>query len=768
MNQRVSQAKRLIEAFIALMVGRRARIHWDGSGSVDNDGEVHLPPPQTGDAEEIALLTRLAVHESGHLLATDNGFADRLTREELAIFNVLEDPRMERSQVQRYPGASLVLSRGLDGMLQRIGDHLDEKLEGEPETAVQLDLLLRGFLAVAPHGPFARYAPQILERIAPRIAEPQRAAIAEALAQLPMLASSLEAEDVARAFVARMREEQQSPDVPQAAPAEEPQQDRPEPPEQEHEQQDRSQPGQPPAEQTEQERAGDRDAAASQQDQPPSEPQAQDAGGQQPRDGSPAGSGDEGAQAAAPDPAKDGEGQGSNPPGSDHSAAASGHHGGSGTRETDERGDEGQAGTGEGGASSDKATPGSRAHGGEGEQPNTGSGHQTTGAPGPGVADAGGDGAQFQDSASASVPGTPGETASSGQQETQPAPSASGQEAGAAEPLDLGRLLREAHVARYGATAKAGQPGGDEQADAAGAELTDKELERVEALLAQADPNASLDELVEASLVALAASDDECDEDSSSGEGAGMSLACEPTPPTNLIEARLQGVQSRLVTVLQRELQDKRRRPTRIAYNGSRVMPQRFWRLDALGDTKVMLHRRAATGIDAAATVLLDSSGSMRGQLTVAAQVTMAFSLALQRLGVRTRVARFPGRETVTETLQRFGESARSCVHRCGELTASGGTPVGAAVALETPALLQQRKLKNILAVVTDDEPGDSHTLLSALEEAAQLDVLVVGVGIGCDIRRWIALSVGVQDVNELPEALARLFRENITEKLAA
>ncbi len=763
MNERVSQAKRLIEAFIALMVGRRAQVHWDGSAGVDNGGGIHLPPPQTGDADEIALLTRLAVHEGGHLVATEKGFADRLTREELAVFNVLEDPRMERSQVQRYPGASLVLSRGLDGMLQRIGDHLDEKLEAEPETAVQLDMLLRGFLAVAPHGPFARHAPQILERIASRIDEPQRAAIDQALAELPTLASSLEAEDAARAFVARMREEQQSPEVPQAPSTEEPQQDEADQPEQEQEQQDQSEPEPEP----EPEQGRD-PAAASQQDQPPSGPQVQDAGGQQPGDGSPAGSGDEGAQAASAGATKDGEGQGSNPAGSNHSAAASEHHEGNGARETEGRGGESQAGPNEGGASSDEGTPGCQDHGGEAERPGTDAGDQTTGAPGPRVTDAGEGGAQSQESASASVPGAPGETASSDQQDAQPAPSTSAQEAQAGEPLDLGRLLREAHVARYGATAKAGQPGGDEQADAAGAELTDEELERVEALLAQADPNASLDELVEASLVALAASDDECDEDSSSGEGAGMSLACQPTPPTNLIEARLQGVQSRLVTVLQRELQDKRRRPTRIAYNGSRVMPQRFWRLDALGDTKVMLHRRAATGIDAAATVLLDSSGSMRGQLTVAAQVTMAFSLALQRLGVRTRVARFPGRETVTETLQRFGESARSCVHRCGELTASGGTPVGAAVALETPALLQQRKLKNILAVVTDDEPGDSQTLLSALEEAAQLDVLVVGVGIGCDIRRWIAHSVSVQDVNELPEALARLFRENITEKLAA
>ena len=82
-------------------------------------------------------------------------------------------------------------------------------------------------------------------------------------------------------------------------------------------------------------------------------------------------------------------------------------------------------------------------------------------------------------------------------------------------------------------------------------------------------------------------------------------------------------------------------------------MTQRFWRLGTLGDTKVFVQKRDASGIDAAATVLLDSSYSMKKQLRVAAEVAMAFSMAMQRLGVRTRLVRFPGSETVTETLSR-------------------------------------------------------------------------------------------------------------------
>lgn len=725
MNHKVTQATRLIEAFIALTVGRKAQVHWGGVGGLTSEGVIHLPMPKTGDAAEIALLTRLAVHEGGHMLETTPGFGERLTQEELTIFNMLEDPRMEMRQGQRWPGASLVLSRGLDEMLQSIEDNLDETLAAAPERAVHLDLLMRGFLAVAPHGPMVRRAPRIRHRIAPHINDTQRAAIEEAVAKLPSLSSSLDAEAAARAFLARLRQPEPPP----------PQEESDEP--QKQEQTDDEQPasdgeaaqGPQPGE-TE----GDSGAGAAQQ------PEANGQGG---------GSGD-GSDAEAPTEGKptNSDGADGGDSGGENASDASGSGDAEGAGEdaygtgtTDPQGD-GAGGGPTLGASPDAGGDNTGAAG-DGETQSKDSAGQRRGADSSGSSGAG--------EAAASQPGHDAGTA-----------------AKAGEPFDLGQLLRDAHVMRYG------PPDGVENAaaaDPAAAPLREQELERVAAVLAQADTSAPLEELVKASLTALAAGEaNEGGEDAngSTSDGAGMSLAVAPTAPATLVETRLQGVQSRLVTVLQRELQDKRRRPTRAAYGGGRVMSQRFWRLGTLGDTKVFVQRRPASGIDAAATVLLDTSDSMKKQLAVAAEVTMAFSLALQRLGVRTRVARFPGTDTVTETIQRFGESARNCVQRCEELTASGGTPIGAAVALETPSLLLQRKLKNVLVVVTDDEPGDIAALTAALERADEQGILAVGVGIGCDIRSWIPTSVAVQEVNELPDALARLFRENISEKLAA
>jgi hypothetical protein len=746
MTHKLIQARRLIEVFLALMLGQRVPVHWDQRAGMDNAGGVHLPMPQTGGAAEIALLTRLAVHEGGHLLETQPGFADRLTAQELGVFNALEDPRMESRQAKRYHGASLVLSRGLDEMLQNIDGRLDARLAEAPERALQLDLLLRGFLAVAPHGPIARRAPGLLERLAPRLGDAQRRAVEHAVARLPDLGTSLETEEAARALIARLRE----PEVPLE--------------------------GEPPSdtpagvESSAAEAGGQQAAGDAQEDR--SEPASRYGGaepasnGDQPKGAAedPAASGSTG---AAGTKSADGEAGDDPPSGASEDNGARGgtdpaFDAGAQPRESEKamgpgQGDQQSASGSEGDdlQGSDSRPNGTRTDCLAGAEPMQGAGAEGASQP------------EHGGEVSTEAPGTVGLTTheESASDASDLGTDALGLADTAAEPLDLGTLLRETLIARYGLPQA---DSCDQEADPGAQPPSDEEVQEVEAMLAQADPSASLEELLEATLAVLAAGQGKEREISSPGDGAGMSLGNTANRPLDAMEMRLQGVQSRLVTVLQRELQERRRRPRRAAYTGARVMTQRFWRLAALGDTRVFVQKREASGIDAAATVLLDSSYSMRKQLRIAAEATMAFSLALQRLGVRTRVVRFPGPETVTETLQRFGESPRFCVQRCASLVASGGTPVGAATVAELPLLLAQRRLKNILIIVTDEDPGDAETLARALACAEELDVLVVGVGIGCEIRAWIPNAVKVQEVGELPEALASLFRDRISARLAA
>jgi len=747
MNQAAVAAMRLIEAFVALIVGRRVPISWDNRASLDSQGTIHLPRPKTGDAAEIGLLTRLAVHEAGHVLHTEKGFADRLDKVELVIFNVLEDPRMEREQCSQYPGAGLVLTRGLDEMLQGLETSWEAECP-QPGRALALDLLVRGFLQLAPHEPIVRRAPRMLELLAPAISPKEREAIEVAAAEIPAASNSIDAENIARALVARLRQQEVSP------PAQEPASDQQQEPA-DDEDSDADSSGQDPdqvqqagnetaTDSPESDASGEGQGDSSQQDQnngqpkpvtdneDPTEVRSQDADRTDAGPPDAGGTGDAASQAETADDSDGAEGGGqSAQPGSDSQGNARPDG------PTEEISDEPQTQAGEG------------------------TGNAAPGSPGPG-----GGGDASQGSSDDDADGA-GETERTGNELAQTGPSG-GQgslEMEQVQPFDMGSLLRQTIAERYGAP-------DDGQDDAAAPNpISDDELERVRVSMMAADADGDLDLLLEASLKALVADDagDELAEGSLAG-GASMSLASgEGQAEPLALDLRLQGVQARLVSVLQREFQDRKRRPTKAANAGGRIIAQRHWRLARLGDTRVFAKKRIANGIEAAATLLVDSSYSMKDRLQPALEVTLAFSLALQRLGVRTKVVRFPASDTVLlETLQQFGESPRRCTERSRGLSADGGTPIGAATAIETELLLQQNRLKNFLAIVTDDEPGDPDTYLAALAQARELDVQVVGVGIGCDISQWIPESVSITNVDQLPDALSALFRSSVVMKLAA
>lgn len=796
MTQTMMMAKRFIEGFIALMMGRQVPVHWNGRSSITRDGEICLPPPQTGEAAEIALLTRLAVHECGHLVHTEKGWADRLSSEELGIFNALEDPRMEKAQKDQYPGASVVLSRGLDELLPRIGETLGQKVQANPRCALELDLLVRGFMALAPHPPLVRHGPGLLELLAPSISAAERDAVDEAVALLANASGSLDAEQIARGLLARLKaaEQQTPPAEPdddaggnESAADQDAQQD-PADADQKAAEGDQQEPQTPPEptaqEESAEDNAGDQreeSTPESTDDQAGAQPEVDQGGKQDSADpDQEAAKGDQQQPQMPPesmaqeDSAEDHAGdqrEESAPDSANDQAGAQQANAGASQQTPDSEG--GQGGKPEESGSPEAAAGGQSSEGmpaNPGEASDIAGGSESSGesqaAPGQQSGDKADDSNQLGDQQSqeeSSGQAEP-ETPSNGQRSSEPA-GADNADGDVDSPLDLGALLREALAQRYG-----GAEGGEQSESEALIPMTGDELEKLRSVLAGADSDQSLEQLLEISLMALAGAEDgENNGEGDPGQGAGMFLAGPRSPDHgNALQSRLQGVQSRLVTVIQRELQDKKRQPTRSAHAGSRIMPQRFWRLRTLGDTKVFAKPRLAGGIDAAATVLVDSSYSMKERLSAAAEVALAFSLALQRLGVKTKVVRFPGAQTVTETLQRFGEPARACVQRCSSLIADGGTPVGAACILEMEELLEQRRLKNLLAVVTDDDPGDPETLAAAIAAAHDQDVLVVGVGIGCDIRAWIPTSVSVANVEELPDALRQLFRENISTKLTA
>lgn len=688
MNSKAREAMRFIEAFLSLLLDKRVPVNWGSHAGMSCEGSITLPTPVTGDDAEVALLTRLAMHEAGHVEETEQGYSDRLTAEELGVFNVLEDPRMEAARCDKYPGASILLSRGLGEMLRTLRDKVLSN-EGSTVDAWRIDLLLRSFLAVAPHAPIREHAGDILNGLAPHISDVQRQAIDGALPIVATLKSSREAESLATSIVKQLRE--------------------PEPP-----------PLPPPQ--------GDNGGDES-EDQGAREPSASDGGepGDQQQsnpDQEPEAGNDQGNEDADPDSGmgaeqKDAEAQGSEQggaqePPSDAEESSDSHEGNDGAQ--------GQGSPAESDPQSSRPAP-----------TEADAAHQESTAP------------DQSRSSSGTTSGT----------ESNEAPQGFEQESGV-QTIDLGTLLREALVERYGVA--------QESEALLPLPVDDRDVKRLAAVLAAADPTETAEQLLDQALVALQRTEDA--ETSEAGPSAGMSLAPQTTGGL-AIDTRLQGIQAKLATVLQRELQERRRRPRRLAFSGESIAAARYWRLEQLGDTRVFIKRKPVTGIDCAATIVIDSSISTKPFLHVSLEVAVAFSLALQRLGVRTKVVRFPGVETVTETLQRFGEPARVCVKRIADVSAGGGTPMGAAAAMELPLLLEQRKLKHVMAFITDGQARDHELLRATLQSAADADVLVVGVGIGYDVSAYIPQSVRIQTVAELPAALERLFRESIGAVLA-
>ena len=252
------------------------------------------------------------------------------------------------------------------------------------------------------------------------------------------------------------------------------------------------------------------------------------------------------------------------------------------------------------------------------------------------------------------------------------------------------------------------------------------------------------------------------------GGGAGSSsLADEMNEGSNLLPP----VPARLVSVLLRELQDRRRRPSKLAYSGSRVDASRIWRIKSMGDAKVFRKKAAVHGVDAGVSILLDRSGSMDGDMEQAASITYAMAVALQRVnGVKTSIDVFPGLlEPVREVLP-FRQNPRLIKSELESVTAMGGTPTAQALAFRLQKLIELRCEKRVVFVITDGRPDSQEDMEKVLHRAEREDIAVIGVGLGSNsaVRSTFAVSVTVDSVEDLPDALEQLFRNTLVERLAA
>lgn len=783
-QMKIATAMKTIAGFLSLIAGRKAVIVWGQPASCGENGVISLPRPKTGEADEIALLTRQAVHEAGHDSHTDFSALAGISPELQTIFNMLEDPRIEAEQMKEFKGASLILNRGLDSTYQTILAKLDVSKEEHQSMILAVTTLTRGFLAIAPHDSIREFGPQFLAKFESALSSQMREAVQAAVARLSTCENSADVVALSQVLLSALKEPAQS-EVPEE----------PTVPEVPNDGEKDS--ATPP---TGGEAAGENQQGKADESHTP-EAEASEHADAPGSDGADSAEPSDGAAQGSPEGANEDDGAEPDGPGSDDAASDERAQSSQGAEpESAEGPQDGQPGSpttdkasaeGAGEPAAEETQETNAKHGDPESSPgNSGPDGQTTESDGDGQAtgaSAGQPGDQGQtdqpqpakegggqDPAGSGAPGgidlpVPCEEGEAGNTAHAPEDSAKPLDLASIKGLDLGMLLKQAYIDQFG------QPDVDGQLEvAAEATEADEELTaHLRILMGDAEASGEPLEVVLAA-IELAVAAQEAEESlglagtaAGTGNGTGAEVHLD-------LGVRLSGVLSKLVRVFTKELQDKRRRPSKYGQTGGQVAGDRVWRLKRLGDTNVFRIRRPAAGIDAAVTVLLDRSASMEHEIVAAAEVSVACAQALERISkVRTSIEMFPGYDAfvdATMTLQSFGESARQAVKRLGQINAAGGTPLAAALREVLPRLLKQRAEKHLVILVTDGNPNSIEEVQVLIAQAQAQGVEFMGIGMGehCQIERLLPYSIHIGSTSELPDGLEKLFSGRMAERLIA
>ena len=214
-NQETGKAKRVIAAFLGLILGRKAGVTWGQQCSLGDDGKVSLPHPKDGGPEEIAAMTRQALYCAGleqfSTPAVVAGAEDAVK----ALFHPMEAARVESKLVQSSRGARLILSRGLDEVLQVLqAGLLDEEAEpGQLQArAVQASLLIQSMLAASPKGAFEKRGPKLVADINTMLPQGVQEAISRAAQSVVSAQSSEEVMQLAQQLWIELQQQQQPPE----------------------------------------------------------------------------------------------------------------------------------------------------------------------------------------------------------------------------------------------------------------------------------------------------------------------------------------------------------------------------------------------------------------------------------------------------------------------------------------------------------------------------------------------------------------------------
>lgn len=241
------------------------------------------------------------------------------------------------------------------------------------------------------------------------------------------------------------------------------------------------------------------------------------------------------------------------------------------------------------------------------------------------------------------------------------------------------------------------------------------------------------------------------------------------TEKYTMLRQQLSSAAARTAGVVRRMLQSRNRTRTRSGLEDGHLDFGRLVPM-AMGSSDVYRQTRSTPQINTALTLLLDNSGSMSGHpLRLCQQTAIVLDMSVQGTPTALEILGFTSGFNGTRIYQyrTFEQKGVSSAASLGNMDSVelGGTPVGTPVMEAWRRLRQRKEPRKIMIVVSDGGAQDPVEALAAARIVEMQGGTVVGIAIGAEeyMKKWCEKVVPIQNVEELPQALAQIVQEHLS-----
>ena len=197
--------------------------------------------------------------------------------------------------------------------------------------------------------------------------------------------------------------------------------------------------------------------------------------------------------------------------------------------------------------------------------------------------------------------------------------------------------------------------------------------------------------------------------------------------------------------------------------SGMQIDSSRIWQGRFGGS--IFVREDEGIDINAAASIVIDRSGSMSHTIGHAAQAAVATMLAFDVPGLKTQVSVFPwygeNRDEGVAVIKRWDESPKQLAGRVASLSTDGGTPMAEAILFAASDVVRREETLKIVMVVTDGDPNDREATKYIIDRARADGITVVGLGIGVDTSPVFdsRYAATITDIGVLSASMVKLVK---------